>query len=427
MQTQVIHVDPSWPAERLDAYLQPAAAALAAGQLVAFPTETVYGLGGDALDPAAIAAIFAVKGRPADNPLIVHVARPADLRPLTASCPPLAEALLAAFAPGPLTLILPKADAVPAVVTAGLQTIAVRIPAHPVARRLIELAGVPVAAPSANRSGRPSPTRGWHVIEDLDGAIPYIIDAGDCEYGLESTVVDLTGPVPEILRPGAITAEQIRSVAGDVTGIGTRQPVHAVHPDKPRSPGMKYRHYAPRAELRIITGHSLAERARTMAGMLAKARDLTTAGRRIGLYGCGQLLQPLPGQDPVSEPAGPLQREVVAEPANPMLQGTTLEPLRFYEISPGQPIAELRHIATLLPADAVCLLAYAGLPDPVAAARHLFDALRSFDALDVALILAEGLPDRGGGTAYMNRLHKAAGGGEVVPGNQGSGTAARQE
>jgi L-threonylcarbamoyladenylate synthase len=405
MQTKIIRIFPDDSPARIDELLLPAARALAAGQLVAFPTETVYGLGGNALDAAAIQAIFAVKGRPADNPLIVHVARPADLRRLTSSCPPVAEALLAAFSPGPLTLILPKAAIVPDGVTAGLATVAVRIPAHPIARRLIELAGVPVAAPSANRSGRPSPTRGWHVIDDLDGAIPFIIDAGDCEYGLESTVLDLTGPVPEILRPGAITADQIRAVAGDVGGIGTSQPLRMASPEKPRSPGMKYRHYAPRAELRIVDAPEPADRARLLVSQLAS--QLAACNGRIGLYACTQTF------DCLAAILG--QTSLTGQPGSP---GQTSSSGHFRMIQPGQTAAALQAEKLDQPANTIFQMSYAAGPDPVAAARHLFDALRSFDALGVALIIAEALPAAQAGAAYMNRLNKAAGGGAMVAGLQ---------
>ncbi len=201
-QTKIISIDPQNIDDRL---LMPAAEALRRGELVAFPTETVYGLGANALDATAVNRIYAAKGRPADNPLIVHLADLAGLPELVGQITPLAQKLFAAFSPGPLTLILPRSSRIPDQVTAGLDTVAIRLPSHPVARRLIELAGVPVAAPSANRSGRPSPTRAWHVREDLDGLIPYIIDGGDCRFGLESTVVDATGRIPAILLPGSIS------------------------------------------------------------------------------------------------------------------------------------------------------------------------------------------------------------------------------
>lgn len=224
------------------------------GQLVAFPTETVYGLGANALDPDAVDRIFAAKGRPGDNPLIVHIADPAGLRPLIAGEPgEAARRMIRKFWPGPLTMIFPKSDLVPKNVTAGLDTVAVRFPLHPVALRLIQSAGVPIAAPSANRSGRPSPTTAAHVFEDMNGAIPLILDGGECSVGLESTVVDMTGSVPHILRPGKITAEEIAEIAGDCeVDSAVMRPLK--EGEQPRSPGMKHRHYAPKGNLTVFTG-----------------------------------------------------------------------------------------------------------------------------------------------------------------------------
>ena len=237
------------------AALEQAAALLREGGLVAFPTETVYGLGASALDPDAVRAIFEAKGRPGDNPLIVHISDVAQLGPLIAGAGPSEQAkrLMDAFWPGPLTMIFPKSALVPEVVTAGLDTVAVRFPRHPVARRLIERAGLPVAAPSANRSGRPSPTSAQHVLEDMDGRIPLILDGGDCDVGLESTVVDMTRGTPRVLRPGGVTPEQIAAVAG-----GSEVDPAVLRPlaegEKPRSPGMKYRHYAPKGALTLYAG-----------------------------------------------------------------------------------------------------------------------------------------------------------------------------
>ena len=226
-----------------------AAQLLREGLVVAFPTETVYGLGADALNANAIAAVFVAKGRPADNPLIVHVAGPEWL-PQCAVPNDRAWALAEAFMPGPITLVLPATDAVPAIARAGLPTVAVRVPDHPVARALIEQAG-PLVAPSANRSGRPSPTTAHHVLQDLDGVIAAVLDGGDCRVGIESTVVDLSGPRAMILRPGAITAEAIETVLGE--SLALRMPGGGA---PPRSPGMKYRHYAPAARILLHLGHT---------------------------------------------------------------------------------------------------------------------------------------------------------------------------
>ena len=217
------------------AALHRAAAALKRGEPVAFPTETVYGLGANALDPAAVRRVFAEKGRPGDNPLIVHVADLPMLRRVVTRVPPEARALAQRFWPGPLTIVLPKKRVVPAVVTAGLPTVAVRVPDHPVALALIEAAGVPIAAPSANRSGRPSPTRAAHVAADFPGLL--VLDGGPARHGLESTVVSLGDP-PRILRLGAIPVEELRAVLPGLV-VATKARARA------ESPGMRHRHYAP--------------------------------------------------------------------------------------------------------------------------------------------------------------------------------------
>ena len=225
-----------------------------AGQLVGFPTETVYGLGANALDEAAVGRVFEAKGRPGDNPLIVHISDLGQLPPLIAVEPgETARKLMAAYWPGPMTLIFPKSDRVPLAVTAGLDTVAVRFPAHPAAQALIDAARRPIAAPSANRSGRPSPTTAAHVLEDMDGRIPLILDGGPCEVGLESTVIDLTGDVPRILRPGGVTKEMLEAAAGGAAvDPAVLRPLR--EGETARSPGMKYRHYAPKGELTIVEG-----------------------------------------------------------------------------------------------------------------------------------------------------------------------------
>ena len=242
-----------------------AASVLRAGGLVAFPTETVYGLGANALDAAAVRRIFEAKGRPANNPLIVHVAEVVAVTSVVADWPPAASRLAERFWPGPLTLVLPQAPAVPDVVTGGGPTVAVRIPAHPVARALITAAGVPLAAPSANRSTRLSPTRAEHVRHDLDGRIEMILDGGPTPGGLESTVLDLTTTPPSLLRPGLLSVDEIQSVIGPIAPkITSGVPVSGPLP----SPGMAGRHYAPRAPLElaendgwdVVTAHFRAGR-----------------------------------------------------------------------------------------------------------------------------------------------------------------------
>ncbi len=246
MQTQLLPVTPE--------SLARAGELIRSGELVAFPTETVYGLGANALDANAVKGIFEAKGRPGDNPLIVHISDLGQLPPLIAVEPsPAARALMDACWPGPMTLIFPKSDVVPPEVTAGLSTVAVRFPAHPAARALIDAAQRPIAAPSANRSGRPSPTKAGHVLEDMDGRIPMILDGGECAVGLESTVIDMTGDVPRILRPGGITPRRIEEICGGVcVDEAVMRPLK--EGERPRSPGMKYRHYAPAGDLTIVQG-----------------------------------------------------------------------------------------------------------------------------------------------------------------------------
>ena len=234
-----------------------AANLLRSGALVAMPTETVYGLAANALDPVAVAGIFAAKGRPADNPLIVHVAEPEDILPLASGIPPMAWALAEAFWPGPLTIVLPKSAFIPAIVSAGLDTVALRVPAHPAARALLRAAGIPLAAPSANLSGSPSPTTAAHVLADLDGRVAAVLDGGPCGVGVESAVLSLTASPPCLLRPGGITPEQLRAVLGELAI--SPAVLHALKENEPApSPGMKYKHYAPRAELTLLTGGAAA-------------------------------------------------------------------------------------------------------------------------------------------------------------------------
>ena len=333
------------------------AALLRAGELVAFPTETVYGLGADALNTSACAKIFAAKGRPQDNPLIVHVSSFAMARELAAHWPAEAELCGRHFWPGPLTLVLAKAETVPDLVTAGLPSVGIRMPRHPVALRLIEAAGLPLAAPSANLSGKPSPTRGSHVWQDLKGKIPLILDAGSCPVGLESTVLDLSGTAPAILRPGGISREQLEAVLGEVRLETPEEPGTPVtmdmpaEPQTPKAPGMKYRHYAPRGELLLLIG----------------------------------------SPEDVSKKMG-------------------------QEIHKGH--ARLKKIGVLCLLESAPLL-HNWMPDllfvlgsrrrPEEVASTLFEGLRLCDERQMDLILVEGVEEGGLGTAIMNRLQKAAG------------------
>jgi L-threonylcarbamoyladenylate synthase len=263
-RTVVLAIDPTAPDDRV---IRRAADVLRAGGLVAFPTETVYGLGANALDPAAVGGIFAAKGRPATNPLIVHVDGEAMLRAVAASWPPAAAALAARFWPGPLTLVLPRTAAVPDVVTGGGPTVAVRMPGHPVALALIRAAGVPLAAPSANRSSELSPTRAAHVLAGLGGRIDLVLDGGPTANGIESTVLSLAGERPVLLRPGPIAVSELERVVGP---IGRRGAVSGNDPLP--SPGMLARHYAPRTPVELH-----ADRSR----LAARSAELTRSGERV--------------------------------------------------------------------------------------------------------------------------------------------------
>ncbi len=277
------------------------------GGLVAFPTETVYGLGAAAENRQAVKNIFAAKGRPADNPLIVHVSGLEQVKDVASCVPQSALKLMRRFWPGPLSLVLPSSAALPQEVSAGLPTVAVRMPAHPVALRLIRAAGVPIAAPSANRSGRPSPTACSHVLADLAGRIDAVLDGGSCPLGLESTVLDLSGSGPVILRPGGISREQLEKTLGTAVAEA-----HACGGEPPLSPGMKYCHYAPCAPLYLISGSCAGRRAliRSLAAFYRKrglkvgvwqvppgpaglplaSRELFTALRRFDTQGVGLIL-----------------------------------------------------------------------------------------------------------------------------------------
>jgi len=260
VKTELLRVDPAAPdADVIDR----AAAVIHSGGLVAFPTETVYGLGANALDPSAVARIFAAKGRPATNPVIVHVADVAEVGNVVADWPATAAALAGRFWPGPLTLVLPRGGAMPDVVTAGGPTVAVRCPAHAVARALIRAAGVPIAAPSANRSTELSPTRAEHVMKGLDGRIDLVLDGGPCPGGIESTVVDVTEERVRILRPGLITAPMLEAVVGPLGDRGAAA-------DVARSPGQMAKHYSPRTPIVLVA----AGAARPAGERVVVVRDL---------------------------------------------------------------------------------------------------------------------------------------------------------
>jgi L-threonylcarbamoyladenylate synthase len=292
----IVSVDPLAPAP---ATIERAAALLRAGELVAFPTETVYGLGADALDERAVRRIFEAKGRPSYNPLIVHVGGIDEARGVAASWPASAQRLADHFWPGPLTLVLPKRAQVPDVVTAGLPSVALRVPAHPVAHALLRVAGVPVAAPSANRSTELSPTTAQHVEKSLGDRVALILDAGPTPVGIESTVLDLSGRDPVLLRPGVVSAEDIARVIGTVPQMAAR-----TNGDEPRrSPGMLERHYAPRAALVLYDASAGGERERAAQA----ARQEIARGGTVGVL----------VQEGVGVPDGVSTRLVMTMPRTP--------------------------------------------------------------------------------------------------------------
>ena len=329
-----------------DEELKEASAVIRSGGLVAFPTETVYGLGGDATNPEASRKIYAAKGRPSDNPLIVHIADFSQLRNIVAEVPQEAEKLAEVFWPGPLTMILRKNDVIPYETTGGLDTVAIRMPSHPVARAFLQDSGCMIAAPSANTSGRPSPTTAQHVWEDLHGKIEILLDGGPVGIGIESTIVDLSEERPMILRPGFITQEMLSAVLGDVgmdpglASENSKQP--------PKAPGMRYRHYAPKADLTLVEG--------TMEEVISRINALTREAQVMG------------------KSVGVLATEENKD----------------------------RYVA-----DHVIVIGQR--QDEAEIARHLFDVLRQFDDLQVDLIYSESFAAAGVGQAIMNRLLKAAG------------------
>ena len=330
--------------------LEEAAQVLAGGGLVAFPTETVYGLGASIYQEAAIRRIFAVKGRPADNPLIVHVLDVEEARRLCAAWPPAADAAAGAFWPGPLTLVLPRSRLVSDAVSAGLETVAVRAPAHRVARDLVARAG-PLAAPSANSSGRPSPTRAEHVLEDLGDRVDLVIDDGPCQVGLESTVVDLTGPRPVVLRPGGVAVESLREVLGEIEIAQAVLDAGAEAPREARSPGMKYRHYAPATRLVVVRLGPTRNVQAAILGVRREVERLRREGLKVGVLGADEV-------------CGAVEADA-----------------------------------------AVSLGPYS---DPVRAAARLFQALREVDEAKVDVVVAHTYPHFGFGIAVTNRLLRAA-------------------
>ena len=344
-QTLLLKVDPQNPDP---SKIQTAAEIIQRGGLVAFPTETVYGLGADALNAQAVLALFEAKKRPLDNPPIVHVADPNEVYPLVTEVPQKAEVLMKEFWPGPLTLIFKHSSAVPTVTVTGLDTIAIRMPKHQVALALIKQSRCPIAAPSANLAGKPSPTTAQHVYEDLDGRIDAILDGGATNIGVESTVVDVSVDPPLLLRPGGTPFEALKRVLGDVKLHPFVEAEAELPLQEIRSPGMKHKHYAPRAQVILVEGN--------VPAVIAKVKELSEAyhveGKKIGVL-------------------------------------ATDETQANYH------------------ADVVCSLG--SRFNLATVAQNLFRLLREVDAQDVDVIIAEGVPSEGLGLAVMNRLRKASG------------------
>ena len=338
METKVLSPDPAAFALASDL--------LRRGGLVAFPTETVYGLGADALNRDAVLSIFAAKGRPADNPLIVHIHDRSQLNDLC-EIPPLAEPLMDAFWPGPLTLLFVRKPVVPPEVTAGLPTVAIRMPSHPVAAAMLRSCNLPVAAPSANTSGRPSPTAAAHVLEDMNGKIPLILDGGSCDVGLESTVLDLCHGRPTILRPGGVTKEMLESVLGQEVLLAGSILRPLGENEVALSPGMRYKHYAPKGTVTLVEG--------------------------------------------------PEERTV------PLLRRLCLEQLR--EGKKACVLCFSEHVEALAGCDPHDIGSVSS-PDEIA--RRLFDTLRRLDDEGMEAVFSEVVPPEGIGLAVMNRLGRAA-------------------
>jgi L-threonylcarbamoyladenylate synthase len=344
-QTILLKVDSQQPDLK---QVQTAANIIRKGGLVAFPTETVYGLGADALNPKAVLALFKAKKRPLDNPPIVHVENINDVHTLTEQIPPKADTLMKKFWPGPLTLVFKRSKAVPDVTVAGLDTVAIRMPNHPVALALIKESGCPIAAPSANLAGKPSPTSAEHVSADLNGRIDAILDAGPTRIGVESTVLDLTAEPAMVLRPGGTPLEALKSVLGDVKLHPFVVAEKELTVEKARSPGMKHRHYAPKAPVIVVEGVIQA----VMATVKSLICDYWMQDKRVGVL-------------------------------------ATAETAWAYEADVVKSLGSRRNVDGM--------------------AANLFRVLREFDEENVDVIIAESVPTEGLGLAVMNRLRKASG------------------
>lgn len=364
-----------------DGELLEAAEILRNGGLVAFPTETVYGLGGNALDEEAAKKIYAAKGRPSDNPLIAHISCMEELGALVEAVSEAGRKLAETYWPGPLTLVFPKSEKVPYGTTGGLETVAVRMPSDPVANRLIRLAGVPVAAPSANTSGRPSPTTAEHVWQDLAGKIAMIVDGGPVGIGLESTIVDVSGEVPVILRPGAITREMLKEVLGEVEmDPAITGPVN--ENVRPKAPGMKYRHYAPKGDLVLVElkEETIRELYRPGSALYGEvSRRMGESGKswridRESFYMAWRANQEALAMERQGRRVGVICTEETAAE---------------YSVKVKRSIGRRSSEGSI--------------------AHNLYAVLREFDDLGVEVIYSESFPENHLGQAIMNRLNKAAG------------------
>jgi len=404
-RTRVVTLDPERPDP---SGIRAAARCLARGGLVVFPTETVYGLGADATNGQAVARVFAAKGRPSDNPLIVHVASPSEVPSLVREVDSRARALMEAFWPGPLSLVFLRTSRIASEVSCGLDTVAVRMPRHAVALELLRQAGTPVAAPSANISGRPSPTRAEDALADLAGLVDYILDAGPCPLGVESTVLDLTGAIPVVLRPGGVTIEQLREVAGEVRLLG--QAGEAVEPPATRSPGLRHRHYSPRARLILV----LPDPAEP-GGPIGAPAAADTVGAPVAADPVGAAA----AADPVGAPAAAdtvgaaVARSVAAEAAAGRRVGVacsdeTAEVLARAEVfSGGNRSADAETVGTAPPTVGP-VIAWGSRDRPEEIAARLFAVLRDLDQAGVDAIVAEGIRPEGLGLAVNDRLRRAA-------------------
>lgn len=398
METKLIHIEDS---ENItDDMLLDAAGIIRGGGLVAFPTETVYGLGANALDEEAAKKIYAAKGRPSDNPLIAHIASIDELAPLVAEIPAAGRKLADAYWPGPLTMVFPKSENVPYGTTGGLETVAVRMPGHPLARKLIALSGVPIAAPSANLSGRPSPTRAEHVWQDMNGRIEMVIDGGAVGIGVESTIVDVSGEVPTLLRPGAITLEMLKDTIGGVE-IDPAILGPLSEDIKPKAPGMKYRHYAPKAELVLVEDRESkmvdSQRLQGSRSMVAEV-DCVVSEHNIEktftekTFTAKTITEKTFTEKTITEKT---ITEINRLAAERLQQGYQVGILCTDETRDRYPQGTIRSVGRRDSEQDV--------------AHNLFAVLREFDDLAVDYIFSESFSQDHLGQAIMNRLMKAAG------------------